>query len=280
MKKQQVAPMTHLLIDEFQDISPQIVAWIKSSQKAIAVSGSMPSIMAIGDDWQSIYGWRGSSPRFFIDFDNYFPCHEAIRPARKCEMSENFRSIQAIVSDAARLLVSVEQKTEKAVCSNVIKYPGDHGVALISNAEAAGIDVDGVAALISEQYALVSAQPTSDKTKIIVVARTNDMLEDIKVRSLNAPDILYLTIHKAKGLQGEVAIICEDPRYDQRHEIRNRACYLVEPHETINGTGTYYDDAMSDEANRLAYVAVTRGVRRVFWFAGEGTGASKIFLSK
>ena len=70
----QLLGFRHLLIDEFQDISPQICSggcwrfignWLQD--------GIAPSIMSIGDDWQSIYGWRGSAPELFIHFEKYFP---------------------------------------------------------------------------------------------------------------------------------------------------------------------------------------------------------------
>ena len=77
-----LAPFSHLLIDEFQDVSPQIVLWLQALHRRLATQGTAPSLMAIGDDWQSIYGWRGSSPELFIDFDKYFPGKGASKRAR------------------------------------------------------------------------------------------------------------------------------------------------------------------------------------------------------
>uniref|UniRef100_UPI0019D447D2 UvrD-helicase domain-containing protein n=1 Tax=Vibrio vulnificus TaxID=672 RepID=UPI0019D447D2 len=41
------------LIDEFQDVSPQIVLWLQALHRRLATQGTAPSLMAIGDDWQS-----------------------------------------------------------------------------------------------------------------------------------------------------------------------------------------------------------------------------------
>ncbi|WP_313286863.1 ATP-dependent helicase, partial [Stutzerimonas kunmingensis] len=59
MPQASLAPFENLLIDEFQDISPQIVQWLQALHRHLARQKGSPSLMAIGDDWQSIYGWRG-----------------------------------------------------------------------------------------------------------------------------------------------------------------------------------------------------------------------------
>ncbi|EBM5322526.1 hypothetical protein AA215_23910 [Salmonella enterica subsp. enterica serovar Newport] len=40
-------------------------------------------------------------------------------------------------------------------------------------------------------------------------------------------------------------------------------------YDIVDFFSSIYDEAMTDEALRLAYVAVTRGVKRVFWFAPQ-----------
>ena len=74
-------PLAHLMIDEFQDVSPQIVSWLRASLAEIRRRGPAmhtgrnarhASLMCVGDDWQSIYGWRGSSPKYFMEFTKAF----------------------------------------------------------------------------------------------------------------------------------------------------------------------------------------------------------------
>jgi superfamily I DNA/RNA helicase len=78
-------PLSHLMIDEFQDVSPQIVSWIRASLTEIRSRGpamhvgrgaQRSSLLCVGDDWQSIYGWRGSSPSYFMAFNKEFPSPE------------------------------------------------------------------------------------------------------------------------------------------------------------------------------------------------------------
>ena len=98
-------PLSHLMIDEFQDVSPQIVSWIRASLREIRSRGpamhvgrgaQRSSLLCVGDDWQSIYGWRGSSPKYFMEFDKEFPSPSTTRVM----LGENYRSHQHVI-DAA-----------------------------------------------------------------------------------------------------------------------------------------------------------------------------------
>lgn len=102
-------PMAHLMIDEFQDVSPQIVSWIRASLNEIRSRGpamhvgrgaQRSSLLCVGDDWQSIYGWRGSSPSYFMEFNKEFPSPSTTRVM----LSDNYRSHQHII-DAAEHIV-------------------------------------------------------------------------------------------------------------------------------------------------------------------------------
>ncbi len=101
--------MSHLMIDEFQDVSPQIVSWIRASLREIRSRGpamhvgrgaQRSSLLCVGDDWQSIYGWRGSSPKYFMAFDKEFASPSTTRVM----LSDNYRSHQHII-DAAEHIV-------------------------------------------------------------------------------------------------------------------------------------------------------------------------------
>ena len=92
--------LSHLLIDEFQDISPQIVLWLQAVHRRLHATGERISLMAIGDDWQSIYGWRGSSPKYFMEFTKAFPS-----PANtRVMLVDNYRCQHQVI-DAAEHLV-------------------------------------------------------------------------------------------------------------------------------------------------------------------------------
>lgn len=261
-------PLRHLLIDEFQDISPQIAMWIKAVQQELASQEQEPSIMAIGDDWQSIYAWRGSSPEIFMNFSRIFPAHQQIAESRNIKMMENFRSDSKILHDAELLMKDVRKKINKQAVA-CRKPDGDEaGVVFIDYDPDGEVWVQDVVRCIQEQVELVSKQQKSDKNKVIVLSRTNPTLSKIKRAGRFGRGVAFHTIHTAKGLQGEVAIILEDSRSLVGHTFRNRI------YEIVHDFTSSYDDAMDDEALRLAYVAVTRGVKRVFWFAPQNSSGA------
>jgi DNA helicase-2/ATP-dependent DNA helicase PcrA len=78
----------HLLIDEFQDTNTLQYAWIR------VLAGSTGSVFAVGDDDQSIYGWRGAKVENMAQFLRDFP------GARTIKLEQNYRSTSIILKAA------------------------------------------------------------------------------------------------------------------------------------------------------------------------------------
>ncbi len=271
---QLLAPFLHLVIDEFQDISPQIARWLVALQRKLAVpeiQGRFPSIMAIGDDWQSIYGWRGSAPDFFIKFDSHFPSHTKLGGATVLRMTENFRSVPPIIEDAEVILQPVQNKTTKTSVPTKKAEAGDHGVRLIECGKLDEPVLDQIVQFIERQYLDACRLPNAHKNKVIVMSRKNSVIDQLSTKLGNRRGLLVYTYHRSKGLQAEVAIMVEDCAYEQNHKLRNRVYATTGLFEN----GYDYDQAMRDEAFRLAYVGATRGRRRTYWFVSELQGAAK-----
>ncbi|MDO1529350.1 3'-5' exonuclease [Fulvimonas sp. R45] len=78
----------HLLIDEFQDTNALQYAWIR------VLAGQVGKVFAVGDDDQSIYGWRGARVENMQQFLRDFP------GARTIKLEQNYRSTATILKAA------------------------------------------------------------------------------------------------------------------------------------------------------------------------------------
>jgi DNA helicase-2/ATP-dependent DNA helicase PcrA len=78
----------HLLIDEFQDTNALQYAWIR------VLAGNIGKVFAVGDDDQSIYGWRGARVENMQQFLKDFP------GARTIKLEQNYRSTATILKAA------------------------------------------------------------------------------------------------------------------------------------------------------------------------------------
>lgn len=93
----------HILIDEYQDTNAAQYAIVK-----LLVNNDR-NICVVGDDWQSIYSWRGADFTNILNFEKDFPGAEVIK------LEQNYRSTQAILDAAQQVIAHNVQRTDKVL---------------------------------------------------------------------------------------------------------------------------------------------------------------------
>ena len=181
----------HILVDEFQDTNAVQYAWLRF----LAKGGE--SLMVVGDDDQSIYGWRGAKIENIQQFSSDFPDTQLIR------LEQNYRSTAGILKAANALIANNNGRLGKELWT-------DGG--------------DG------EPLALYAAFNEHDEARYVVETIEDALRKDGLKRSEIA--ILYRSNAQSRVL--EEALLREKipyriyggQRFFERAEIKNAVAYL------------------------------------------------------
>ena len=180
----------HLLVDEFQDTNTLQYAWLK------LLAGDSAGLTVVGDDDQSIYGWRGARVENIRRFEQEFANTRTVR------LEQNYRSTSAIL-DAANALIShnagrmgKELWTAGAKGEPISVYAG------VNDLDEARFIVDTIKAKLDEGF---------NRREVAILYRSNAqsrVLEETLIR------------------QGMPYRIYGGQRFYERMEIRNALAYL------------------------------------------------------
>jgi DNA helicase-2/ATP-dependent DNA helicase PcrA len=95
------AHFKHILIDEYQDTNAAQYQLVKF------LVNELQNICVVGDDWQSIYSWRGA------DFTNILNFEKDFKGAKVIKLEQNYRSTGNILEAAHNVITKNTQRTDK-----------------------------------------------------------------------------------------------------------------------------------------------------------------------
>ncbi|HLE62742.1 MAG TPA: ATP-dependent helicase, partial [Pyrinomonadaceae bacterium] len=117
MREQLSDQYRYIMVDEYQDtnkLQAQIVKLMTARHNNVAV---------VGDEFQSIYSFRGASHKNMLEFPKLFPAAQIIK------LEENFRSTQPILDVANALVADVKESFKKRLFSRI---PGGESPVVVS----------------------------------------------------------------------------------------------------------------------------------------------------
>lgn len=142
----------HILIDEYQDTNAVQYQLVK------LLVGQERNICVVGDDWQSIYSWRGADFTNILNFERDYP------GAKVVKLERNYRSTGNILNAAQKIILKNKTRTDKELYTEM----GDGKPVEIENLADEGAEAEFVVRKILEL-----SREYKDFSNFAVLYRTN-----------------------------------------------------------------------------------------------------------
>ncbi len=231
---------THVLVDEFQDISSDRNRLIDSMK----IANPKLEVTCVGDDWQSIYRFSGSDVSIM---------REASKPKmirKRVDLTATYRLPQVIADISRNFVLKNPLQLEKKVYSKSdLDVPGK----VITHWDMEQKEKDQNLALVVERIGQDSKDPSKS---LRVLARYVSNLPSKKfVENLWEGPVDVSSIHAAKGLEADYVVVMDmiqDFRGFPSTIEDDPVMSLVMPEKDLHQHG---------EERRLFYVALTRARR-------------------
>lgn len=262
IKSEEKLPFDYIFVDEYQDISLQRFDLCEKLSKC-----SDAKIIAVGDDWQSIFRFNGAKIELFTKFE------EMMGYANVLKITKTYRNSQELIDIAGGFVMSNEEQIKKELRSNksisdpviIMSYkdkydkndldkPIDRMCMAIEKSLDEIVKTNGRDGnvLFVGRYGFEGFQ-LGNQSKYFTFHNGN-------IKSLKYPElkITYLTAHSSKGLGYDNVII-----------INGKDAILGFPSKIVDDPVMKLvikdtEDIEYAEERRLFYVALTRTKNRVF----------------
>ena len=262
----------YIIVDEYQDISRQRYNLIKEISQLCNAK-----IMAVGDDWQSIYAFSGSVLPLFTQFCN------VVGYGCELKITHTYRNAQEIINIAGNFIQKNSNQIKKALISPkrinnpVFIHTYDDSYSLNKPTEKGGVFYNigfALNEIIGQIIKFNSIEKKSQIPSILFIGRygfdarnmckSNQFSYDEKSGNVfsskygSKVKLSFMTAHSSKGLSAENVIIinAKDNTYGFPSKVED---------DPILKLVVSYDDTYNyAEERRLFYVALTRTKNRVF----------------
>nr|WP_300815483.1 UvrD-helicase domain-containing protein [uncultured Acetatifactor sp.] len=265
----------YIIVDEYQDISRQRFDLTKALSEVTDAK-----IIAVGDDWQSIYAFSGSDITLFTKFA------EKMGYAKMLKIVRTYRNSQEVIDIAGNFIQRNSQQIPKQLVSPkriedpVVIYTYDRTFKGRDGNRRSGANYALAAAVETAIGQLLEYKKKENKEPgpILFLGRfgfDGDHLErsglfeyssrGSKIKSVKYPklDITFMTAHSSKGLGYDDVIIVngknETYGFPSKIEDDPVLAFVIKGDKSIDYA----------EERRLFYVAMTRTKNRVFFIAPE-----------
>ena len=231
-----VSPWKHILVDEFQDISPQRASLLAALRR----QNSQTTLFAVGDDWQAIYRFSGAQLSLTTAFNHYFGEGDC------CALDTTYRFNGRIGEIANGFIQQNPHQLSKPL--NSLMAGDKKAVTLLAD--------DKLDDLLDKLSGYVKPEQ-----RILLLARYHHLKpEALNKAATRWPHLQldFMTIHASKGQQADFVIVLglqdgEDAFPAPARESIMEQALLPQPED--------FPDA---EERRLLYVALTRARHRVW----------------
>ncbi|MCY3879429.1 MAG: UvrD-helicase domain-containing protein [Rhodobacteraceae bacterium] len=185
----------YILVDEYQDTNTAQYLWLR------LIAGGHGNICCVGDDDQSIYGWRGAVVENILRFEQSFPGAKIVR------LEQNYRSTLHILGAASAVIANNQSRLGKTLWTD---QSGGERLKLIGHTDSAS-EARWIAQEIEALDAGLGQRPQCRFDDIAVLIRASFQMREIEERFL------------ALGLPYRVV---GGPRFYERREIRDALAYF------------------------------------------------------